>query len=48
MKLCKADAEGAKRFAPYLQLYLKDNPLSDEAKTKQLADLKAVGVRIKS
>jgi internalin A len=44
----KADAEGQKRFAPYLQLYLAGNPLSDTAKNEQLAALKQYGVRIKS
>jgi uncharacterized protein (TIGR03067 family) len=44
----KADAEGQKRFAPYLQLYLAGNPLSDAAKNEQLAALKQYGVRIKS
>jgi len=44
----KADAEGPKRFAPYLQLYLAGNPLSEEAKNQQLAALKGYGVRIKS
>src|SRR5207247_6347830 len=44
----KADAEGPKRFAPYLRLYLRGNPLSDEAKAKQLAALKGYGVRIES
>jgi uncharacterized protein (TIGR03067 family) len=44
----KADTEGPKRFAPYLQLYLAGNPLSEEAKNQQLAALKGYGVRIKS
>jgi hypothetical protein len=42
----KKDAEGDKRFAPYLRLYLKGNPLSDVAKTKQIAELKSYGVRV--
>jgi uncharacterized protein (TIGR03067 family) len=41
----KADADGAKRFAPYLKIYLKGNPLSDAAKTTQMATLKGFGVR---
>jgi Leucine-rich repeat (LRR) protein len=44
----KEDAEKDKRFAPYLRLYLKDNPLSDDAKTKQLEALKSFGVHIES
>ena len=42
----KADAAGAKRFAPYLRLYLAGNPLTDTAKSTQLEALKAAGVRI--
>src|SRR5207249_3645025 len=46
VKWAKADAEKDKRFAPYLRLYLAGNPLSDDAKTKQLPELKKVGVRL--
>jgi uncharacterized protein (TIGR03067 family) len=46
LKAAKTDAEGLRRFAPYLRLYLAGNPLSEQAKTKQLADLKSFGVRI--
>lgn len=46
VSMCKADAAGPRRFAPYLRLYLAGNPLSDAAKTKQLADLRAAGVRL--
>ncbi|MFN0055869.1 MAG: leucine-rich repeat domain-containing protein [Planctomycetales bacterium] len=42
----KADAEGEKRFAPYLFLYISGNPLADAAKTQQLEALKAAGVRV--
>jgi hypothetical protein len=44
----KADAEGQKRFAPYMRLYLKGNPLSAAAFTKDVPALKAFGVRIES
>lgn len=44
----KADSEGEKRFAPFLDLYLAGNPLSDAAKNDQLAALKQAGVRVKS
>ena len=46
VKAAKADAEGEKRFAPYLRLYLTGNPLSDEANSKQVPALKSYGVRI--
>lgn len=42
----KADAEGPRRFAPYLRLYLKGNPLSEAAKNDQVPALKAAGVRV--
>lgn len=42
----KADAEGEKRFTPYLRLYLADNPLSDKAKNEQLPALKGFGIRL--
>jgi Leucine-rich repeat (LRR) protein len=42
----KADSGGPKRFAPYLRLYLSGNPLTDSAKSAQLAALKDAGVRI--
>lgn len=42
----KADADGEKRFAPFLRLYLTGNPLSDAAKTAQIEALKAAGVKI--
>lgn len=41
----KADADGPKRFAPYLRIYLKGNPLSEAAKTTQTATLKGFGFR---
>jgi len=42
----KADSGGPKRFAPYLRLYPLGNPLTDSAKSAQLAALKDAGVRI--
>jgi internalin A len=42
----KADYEGPKRFAPYLRLYISGNPLSDAARTSQLATLRGYGVRV--
>ncbi|QEG38778.1 Internalin-A precursor [Roseimaritima ulvae] len=46
VEMCQQDAEGARRFAPYLRLYLGENPLSEDAKTKQIEALKAVGVDV--
>jgi internalin A len=43
----KADASGAKRYAPYLRLYLAGNPvLTDPAKKPQLEALKVIGARL--
>ena len=46
VKWAKADADGAKRFAPYLRLYVAGNPLDAESKAKALPALKAIGVRL--
>jgi len=40
------DSEGDRRFAPYWNLYLAGNPLSDSSKTAHLAELKKIGVRV--
>jgi len=46
VETCKKDAEGEKRFAPFLRLYLGGNPLSDQARTQQVEALKAAGVKV--
>ena len=48
VNMSKADAEGDKRFAPFLRLYLAGNPLSETAKSQQLPALKGFGVRIEN
>lgn len=45
VEMCEADAAGPKRFASYLKLDLRDNPLTETARTEQLAKLKQLGVR---
>ena len=40
------DSEGDRRFAPYWNLYLAGNPLSNSSKTAHLAELKNIGVRV--
>ncbi len=42
----RADAEGPKRIAPFLRLYLGDNPLSDAAKGEQVSALRSLGVKV--
>ena len=46
VEMIREDAEGEKRFAPFLRLYLKGNPLSDMAKGRQVTALQKWGVRI--
>ena len=46
VKACQEDAEKTRSFAPFLRLYVKDNPLSEAAKNEQLAKLKELGVKI--
>jgi internalin A len=44
--MAQKDAEGQKRFAPFVKIYLAGNPLSDEAKGAQVEQLKKVGCRV--
>ena len=44
--MARIDAEGDQRFAPYWRIYLADNPLSDDAKGDQIAELKKLGARV--
>lgn len=46
VEMCRADLEGEKRFAPYLELYLRGNPLSQEALGAQLDQLRSCGVDV--
>jgi hypothetical protein len=45
VEMAKKDVEGSRRFAPFWNIYLDGNPLSDDA-TKQIEELKQLGVRI--
>lgn len=42
IEMAQKDKKGDQRFAPFWNLYLADNPLSDAAKGKQLEELKKV------
>jgi hypothetical protein len=46
VEMAKKDFAGQKRFAPFWRVYLAGNPLSDEAKTKQVEELKKYGTRV--
>src|SRR5262249_23036257 len=48
LKTLEADAKGEKRFAPYLEIYLQGNPLSDVAKAKQVPAIKAIVRKVES
>lgn len=45
VEMCAADKE--QRFAPFLNLFLKGNPLSEEARKTQIPKLKEIGVRVR-
>lgn len=47
VEMAKKDVAGKKRFAPYWNLYVGDNPLSDDATGKQIPELKKLGVRVR-
>ncbi len=46
VEMCQQDAEGEKRFAPYLRLYLRGNPLGESALNTQLGQLRELGVKV--
>lgn len=47
IEACERDMEGDTRFAPFLRLYIADNPALDDEKGKaQLAKLSEIGVRV--
>lgn len=43
---CEADAQGERRFAPYLRLYLDENVLKNESQAPVIARLQKAGVRL--
>ncbi|MCF6314222.1 MAG: hypothetical protein L3J39_17370 [Verrucomicrobiales bacterium] len=44
--LLKADLKGAKRFSPYVRIYLKGNALENTKAKVQIAEMKKLGVRL--
>ena len=44
--MCKKDAQGDRRFAPYLEVYLGGNPIDVKKKTEQTEALKTFGVDV--
>ena len=47
LEACKADHEGKNRFAPFLDLTLKGNPIEPSAKQTAIEALRSYGVRVK-
>ena len=48
VNMAKKDIEGEKRFAPFWNLRLEENPLKDESKETLIPELEKMGVRLKS
>ena len=46
VQMCKQDAEGDRRFAPYLRVYLGSNPIDEKAKAEQTKQLESFGVDV--
>jgi Leucine-rich repeat (LRR) protein len=46
VRMADKDNSGDKRFAPYWNLYLGENPLDEESQSQHLAELKKIGVRL--
>ncbi|MCA9106175.1 MAG: leucine-rich repeat domain-containing protein [Planctomycetales bacterium] len=44
--MARRDIDGRRNFAPFWKLYLRDNPLSDEARGAQVQALQEMGARI--
>ena len=44
--MCRKDAEGDRRFAPYLEVYLGENPIDEKKKSEQIAELESFGVDV--
>lgn len=46
VKAARADAENGGSFAPFLELYIRNNPLSKNARQKQIETLESLGVKV--
>ncbi|MGB7326913.1 MAG: leucine-rich repeat domain-containing protein [Rubripirellula sp.] len=46
VKMCRKDAEGDRRFSPYLEVYLGENPIDEKAKAQQTKKLQSFGVDV--
>ena len=46
VEMCAADAGGDRRFAPYLEVYVGENPINAGKKSEWFASLKSSGVDV--
>jgi len=46
VEMCKQDAEGDRRFAPYMEVYLGDNPIDEKKLAEQTKTLQSFGVDV--
>ena len=46
VEMCRKDAEGDRRFAPYMEVYLGENPIDEKKKSEQTKTLESFGVDI--
>ena len=46
VEMATADSENDRRFSPFWRLFLKGNPLSDEAKKEQIPKLEELGAKV--
>ncbi|WP_246114820.1 leucine-rich repeat domain-containing protein [Rubripirellula tenax] len=44
--MCKKDFERDRRFSPYLEVYLGENPIDEKAKAKHVTELESFGVDV--
>jgi hypothetical protein len=44
--MCRKDAEGDRRFAPYMDVYLGENPIDEKKKAEQTKALESFGVDV--
>jgi len=47
VEMAQKDLAGEKRFAPFWNLYLGENPLNDDSEKKHVPELEKMGVRLK-
>ena len=46
VEMCRKDAEGDRRFAPYMEIYLGENPIGDKEKAEHTKLLESFGVDV--